>query len=57
MKIFSERSKNRGDVETVLSRRWHELDHAYLEPRVIELSHLMEDTLILDRYRTARPAS
>lgn len=55
MKIFSERSKDRGDVATVLSRRWHELDHAYLEPRVIELSHLMEDPSILDRYRTGRP--
>ena len=42
---------------TVLSRRWHELDHAYLEPRVIELSHLMEDPSILDRYRAGRPES
>lgn len=57
MKIFSERSKDRGDVESVLSRRWHELDHAYLEPRVIELSHLMEDPSILDRYRGGRPES
>lgn len=57
MKIFSERSKDRGDVETVLSRRWHELDHGYLEPRVMELSHLMEDPSILDRYRAGRPDS
>lgn len=57
MKIISERSKDRGDVATILSRRWHELDHAYLEPRVIELSHLMEDPSILDRYRAGRPES
>jgi hypothetical protein len=55
MKIFSERSKDRGDVATILSRRWHELDHDYLEPRVIELSHLMEDPSILDCYRAGRP--
>lgn len=55
MKIISERAKDRGDVATVLARRWDELDHAYLEPRVIELSHLMEDPTILDRYRLGRP--
>lgn len=57
MKIFSERPKDRGDVATILSRRWLELDHGYLEPRVIELSHLMEDPSILDRYRAGRPES
>lgn len=57
MKIFSERPKDQGDVGTVLARRWHELDHVYLEPRVIELSHLMEDPSILDRYHAGRPES
>lgn len=51
MKIISERDRDLADAREVVARRLPELDLAYLDPRVAELSAILERPEILARWR------
>lgn len=50
MKIASERPRDRDDARGVALRRMRELDLGYLEPRINELSTLLEEPGIAERW-------
>lgn len=50
MKIVSDRPRDLDDARGVTSRRFSELDLAYLEPRVRELSELLERPGMMARW-------
>jgi hypothetical protein len=52
MKIVSERPRDVADAEAIVRRRAGELDRGYLDPRIEELSALLDREEILARWRT-----
>ena len=51
MKIISERPRDLADAEAIVRRRIAELDRDYVEPRVRELSTLLQREEILERWK------
>jgi predicted nucleotidyltransferase len=51
MKIVSDRERDLQDVQGIIRRRLGSLDRAYLEPRIRELSQLLERPEIESRWR------
>jgi hypothetical protein len=51
LKIISDRPRDLDDARAIIARRRHKLDLAYLEPRVVEMSRLLERDDILARWR------
>ena len=50
MKIISDRERDVSDARALVLRRWRELDVDYLEPRITELSRLLEREDIEQRW-------
>ena len=50
MKIISDRERDLSDARALVLRRWRELDVDYLEPRITELSRLLERADIEQRW-------
>ena len=50
LKIISRRAQDQTDVQGILQRRYSELDFAYLEPRIEELSELLSRPQIVHRW-------
>ena len=54
MKIISDRERDLSDARALVLRRWPELDVDYLEPRITELSRLLEREDIEQRWSAWR---